>query len=51
MILGDGGKPTSARSPPWWRAAWMESVEDPNGDTALDVALSRGYTKIIELLS
>jgi hypothetical protein len=27
------------------------SIEDPNGDTALDVARARGYTRIVDLLS
>jgi uncharacterized protein len=51
VILGDGG-PSHQRVVAALVAAGVDrQVRDPNGDTALDVARARGYTKIIELLS
>ncbi len=51
VILGDGG-PSHQRTVAALVAAGVDqSVEDPNGDTALDVARARGYTEIIDLLS
>ncbi len=51
VILGDGG-PSHQRTVAALVAAGVDqSVEDPNGDTALDVARARGYTEIVTLLS
>ena len=51
VILGDGG-PSHQRTVAALVAAGVDqSVKDPKGDTALDVARARGYTEIIDLLS
>jgi ankyrin repeat protein len=51
VILGDGG-PSHQRTVAALVAAGVDqTLEDPNGDTALDVARARGYTTIIDLLS
>jgi ankyrin repeat protein len=50
VILGDGGPAHQATVAALVQAGVDQRVEDPNGDTALDVARARGYTAIIELL-
>lgn len=51
VILGDG-RPSHHRTVAALVAAGVDqSVKDPKGDTALDVARARGYTEIIDLLS
>ena len=51
VILGDGG-PSHQRTVAALVAGGVDqTTKDPNGDTALDMARARGYTKIIELLS
>jgi ankyrin repeat protein len=51
VILGDGG-PSHQRTVAALVAGGVDrSIEDPNGDTALDVARARGYTRIVDLLS
>ena len=51
VILGDGG-PSHQRTVAALVAAGVDqSVKDPKGDTALDVARARGYTEIVNLLS
>lgn len=51
VILGDGG-PAHQRTVAALVAAGVDqSVKDPKGDTALDVARARGYREIVELLS
>ncbi len=51
VILGDGG-PSHQRTVAALVAAGVDqSVKDPKGDTALDVARARGYTEIVTLLS
>ena len=51
VILGDGG-PSHQRTVAALVAGGVDqTIKDPNGDTALDVARARGYTRIIDLLS
>ena len=51
VILGDGG-PSHQRTVAALVAGGVDrSIEDPNGDTAIDVARARGYTGIVDLLS
>lgn len=51
VILGDGD-PAHQRTVAALVAAGVDqSVKDPKGDTALDVARARGYREIIDLLS
>jgi ankyrin repeat protein len=50
VILGDGGPSHQRVVAALVRAGADRTITDPNGDTALDVAETRGYTKIIELL-
>ncbi|HEY5785807.1 MAG TPA: ankyrin repeat domain-containing protein [Microlunatus sp.] len=51
VILGDGG-PSHQRTVAGLVAGGVDqTIEDPNGDTALDVAKARGYSRIVELLS
>lgn len=51
VILGDGG-PAHQRTVAALVAAGVDqSVKDPRGDTALDVARARGYGEIVDLLS
>lgn len=51
VILGNGGRSHQDAVAALVEADVDQQVRDPNGDTALDVARSRGYSKIIELLS
>ena len=51
VILGDGGQSHQRTVAALVAGGVDQTIEDPNGDTALDVARARGYTKIIELLS
>jgi ankyrin repeat protein len=51
VILGDGGPSHQLTVAALVAGGVDRTIEDPNGDTALDVARARGYTKIIELLS
>lgn len=51
VILGDGGPSHQRTVAALVRAGVDQSIQDPNGDMALDVAEARGYTRIVELLS
>ena len=51
VILGDGGPAHQQTVAALVAAGVDQSVKDPNGDTALDVARARGYAEIIDLLS
>jgi ankyrin repeat protein len=51
VILGDGGPSHQRTVAALVRAGVDQTIEDPRGDTALDVARARGYTRIVDLLS
>jgi ankyrin repeat protein len=51
VILGDGGPSHQRTVAVLVDAGVDQTVRDPRGDTALDVARARGYDRIIELLS
>jgi ankyrin repeat protein len=51
VILGDGGTSHQRTVAALVAGGVDQTIEDPNGDTALDVARARGYTRIVELLS
>ncbi|HEU5484364.1 MAG TPA: ankyrin repeat domain-containing protein [Microlunatus sp.] len=51
VILGDGGPSHQRTVAVLVDAGVDETVRDPRGDTALDVARARGYSRIVELLS
>ncbi len=51
VILGDGGPAHQRTVERLVRAGVDRTIEDPRGDTALEAARARGYTRIVELLS
>lgn len=51
VILGDGGPSHQRTVERLVRAGVDRTIEDPRGDTALEAARARGYSRMVELLS